>query len=206
MKKHILLLLTLTSKIIITAYKIPERRLSVNHYIKKFGMPIPDAEGMVNLSGKGITDLHGINRLKRVLNLINLDLSNNKITSIPSEAFFGFKALEGIDLSKNRIDEIHINALDGVPTLEQLRLSHNYIAKFPPRLFENLPNLQGLYFDYNNFETIPKNSLKPLKKLSFIRIYNNKLKGDPLSFKKQQGLSPQVAIKWVPQLGHPKKK
>ncbi|XP_076818232.1 vasorin-like [Clavelina lepadiformis] len=63
--------------------------------------------------------------------LVNLQLSDNRLTSIPRNAFAGMPNLVRIDLENNKIISIDSDALKNMSNLLELKLSNNRLSDFP---------------------------------------------------------------------------
>jgi len=106
-------------------------------------------------------------------NVKELDLSSNKISSVPSFVFDGASRLETIDLSHNEIEDVEPKAFSsgkaGTLIIKRIYLNHNRIKELNPNAFEDgllyltlndnqikkidsqaVPNLRTLVLDNNN--------------------------------------------------------
>ena len=138
---------------------------------------------MLDLSGKGLTDLTGI---KQFANLKKLAVSNNKIADLSKvseltnlEQLYinnnNIKSLDGIEkLTKLNILNIGSNQLKDITKLSQLsnikavNLNSNQITSL--NALENVSSLKEIYADYNSVETAPA-----FKNVDKISVVNNRI-------------------------------
>ncbi|XP_048462667.1 extracellular matrix protein 2 [Rhincodon typus] len=78
------------------------------------------------------------------LEITNLYLADNRITTIPAGAFNGFPNLKLIDLSRNKILSSNIDpaAFRGLKKLERLYMDQNLLIQIPPQLPRKLVELK----------------------------------------------------------------
>ncbi|XP_077415994.1 volume-regulated anion channel subunit LRRC8D isoform X2 [Vanacampus margaritifer] len=146
------------------------------------------------------TKLFGLNTLKKMTNLIDLELHNCELEKIP-HAIFSLLNLQELDLKSNNIRTIeeivslqHLkrltclklwhNKITAIPSsivqgksLEALHLSHNKLQSLPPALFK-LPKLQYLDLAYNLIQVLPPD-VGLLLDLLQLDITSNKLETLP---------------------------
>lgn len=128
-------------------------------------------------------------------NLEVLDLTNNKLQTLPS--FQGLQFLNQLNLRGNRLSSLPTDAFSTNPHLEQIRLGGNLLstlnmAIFPSSLilldlvdnhittitnesFANLMNLQVLYMNNNPLERVESGAFSPLKNLAELSLDYSKL-------------------------------
>ena len=80
-----------------------------------------------------------------------LSLSDNQITSIPSDAFSSLSDLQTLSLSGNQIASIPDNVFSGLPRLEKLYLNHNQLTHL------NLSQVDFLHLEH--FSAVPGNTI-----------------------------------------------
>lgn len=87
-------------------------------------------------------------------NLIELNLSQNNFTSIPSKALSTVqKSLAILDLSINSIQNLQQNDFDGLINLTHLSLSHNRLESLEEEAFKELTRLKFLDLSNNPVTT-----------------------------------------------------
>lgn len=97
--------------------------------------------------------------LERLPNLIALDISYNKLRSIP-EAVFTLKKLQRLNVRGNRITYIPdvITSLQGLKVLD---LSHNMLVEIPHSTLQKLPSLETLRTDSDEVAASEVSDLAP---------------------------------------------
>lgn len=101
-------------------------------------------------------------------------MTNTKLSRVPNEAFVRLLDIMNIDLSDNEIDVIEEGAFQDLPLLAHLLLRQNRLTQLPDNIFDTLPGLEELDLSFNQLTTIPLSlqRLVGLKSLS--------LRGNPL--------------------------
>lgn len=131
--------------------------------------------------------------------IVRMDLSYNKLTSLPYNVFTGFEKIEKIDVGSNNlvsIDKRTFNGLstlveiklkncglkaieqgtfDGLSKLHSLDLSLNYLVRLEANLFSSLRSLAELELRYNKLESIDGNMFANLRQLKEMSLDNNQL-------------------------------
>jgi Leucine-rich repeat (LRR) protein len=109
-------------------------------------------------------------------NMLELYLSENRLTKIQKSAFNGLSKLLILHLDKNQIDEIAKNSFAHLNQLKELKIESNKIKIIKNEMFfgETVLEILNLYQNsIENIETIPFNTLRSLKKL---HLFSNKIK------------------------------
>ncbi|XP_026230363.1 volume-regulated anion channel subunit LRRC8D [Anabas testudineus] len=146
------------------------------------------------------TKLLVLNSLKKMTNLIDLELHNCELERIP-HAIFSLANLQELDLKSNNIRTIeeiislqHLrrltclklwhnkiitisSSIGQVKSLETLHLSHNKLEALPPALF-TLPKLRHLDVSHNSITVLPPD-VGLLQSLQQLAINSNKLEALP---------------------------
>jgi len=130
--------------------------------------------GALNFTDKGLEKFPP-DLVKVVGNLRNLDLSNNKIGSLPQN-IGAFKMMKTLVMSKNKLTAIPED-LGKLSKLETLNLSFNYIQSIPTS-FQQLKHLKEISLSHNQLTTFPL-SLLNLKHLAIVDLSSNRLTSVP---------------------------
>lgn len=106
-------------------------------------------------------------------NLVELDLSENMLTAIPSETFHDYTSLMRFILNGNPIREIKSNAFKHLSFLTTLELSNCQLATVEDEAFLGLDNLEWLKLDGNRIQTLQGNHILP-QSLHGINMHGNR--------------------------------
>jgi Leucine-rich repeat (LRR) protein len=108
--------------------------------------------------------------------ILELYLSENKLTKIKQGAFNGLLRLENLHIDKNEIAEIEKNSFNNLKSLKKLKIESNKIKIIKNGVYFHIKDLEILDLYQNsieNMENIPFNTLFTLKKL---HLFSNKIK------------------------------
>lgn len=151
-------------------------------------------------------------------NLEDLNLCNNKLTSIPGGVFNSLNKLAYLDLSQNRLSGfldwrnltglggslsnldlsgnkikfIRKHALFNLTGLETLNLSSNKIAILPGLLFHSNPFLTNIYLSNNSINIIGSGTFGYLNKISTLDLSQNRIVKLPYSIFQTENTSTEV--------------
>lgn len=125
----------------------------------------------LNLAHNAIPEL--TSDLKKLPQLRNLDLSFNKITSIPAGVFTNSSNLQRLFLSSNKISSIKNGSLENLTSLQTLQLNRNRLSTIPKNLFLNLKSLKQLELEKNRIRSIEGLSFKGLEALESLSLRKN---------------------------------
>ena len=109
------------------------------------------------------------------LDLEQLDLSGNLLSSLPTDLFAGQGRLEELNLSGNLFSELPSGVFDGLGDLEILYLEGNSLATLPAGLFGDLASLRGLNLHQNSLSGLPAGVFDGLVNLDALVLYENSL-------------------------------
>ncbi|XP_055316823.1 protein artichoke [Sitodiplosis mosellana] len=172
-------------------HKMP--RLKLLHLENNFLRRV-HPESFLQTSGSGVEYLHlqynEISNIEEVKSLLDalpmlkfLDLSYNKLETVPFGSLRGHGSLEQLCLDHNYISRIERDAFMAMPGLRELRLKNNSLTENTPLPFWNLPGLKGLDLSENNISVLNDTLLIGLPSLRRLDLSNNKLSEiDPASF------------------------
>ena len=106
-----------------------------------------------------------------------LDLSNNKLESLPQHSLNGFEILQTLDLSHNFINEIHNDVLIGLNKLRTLDLTDNWFYYIPDWGRFNVL-LETLSMSSNKLVDVPEEAFSGLNNLMNLDLSSNPLDRD----------------------------
>jgi len=113
--------------------------------------------------------------VKVVNNLRNLDLSGNRIKTLP-ENIGAFKVLKTLTMSKNQLETIPKD-LGKLVKLENLNLASNLLTSIPSSL-QSLKNLKEINLSGNKLTSFPQ-ALLGLKQLNLVDLSGNSITSLP---------------------------
>lgn len=107
--------------------------------------------------------------------LQRLDLSSNKFTQLPVAFLQRLNTLESLDLRNNQLEELTLGALNTLPKLEALYLENNRLKSLDASAFTGNPNLQQMFLSGNRLENLPAGIFLKQDELVFLDLRNNSL-------------------------------
>lgn len=111
--------------------------------------------------------------LKGLLNVVDLDLSNNLITSVPSSIFEDVPNLRNFSLAHNPIQKVDALAFKNAGSLTKLDLSHCQIKTIAPKAFEGIEYLEFLRLNDNKLSELRVKTVDSLSGLHGIELHDN---------------------------------
>lgn len=106
-------------------------------------------------------------------NVVELDLSNNFLRGVPSEALTDLPGLRVLRLAHNGLTVLPAAAFLPVPDLVQLDLNHNTITTIEPGALRSLAKLGVLELSSNKLASLDVEELKPLVALRVAHLDGN---------------------------------
>ncbi|CAL4060688.1 unnamed protein product, partial [Meganyctiphanes norvegica] len=107
-------------------------------------------------------------------NLVELDLSENLLTEVPSTAFSNTPALRWLYLMGNQIRNIHDDSFLHSTSLVRLDLSYAGIRSIAPHAFHSLSLLEQLSLQGNHLQELPHPVVGKLETIHSLEVYDNK--------------------------------
>ncbi|KAG8189486.1 hypothetical protein JTE90_018138 [Oedothorax gibbosus] len=105
-----------------------------------------------------------------------LDLGNNLLERVPSEALRSLSHLSSLSLTFNRIETVHGDAFSGLYSLLRLSLFGNRIHTIDQNAFLGVGgNLTHLNLGDNRLTTFPATALAPLLVLQRLQVHENRI-------------------------------
>ncbi|CAK9805469.1 Leucine-rich repeat-containing protein 4C [Anthophora plagiata] len=111
--------------------------------------------------------------LAGLTNLVELDLSHNLLTMVPSTSFLDTPFLRDLVLSNNPLKRIHSHAFRSTPNLVKLDLSYTQLLEIEAKGFRALELLESLKLNNNQLSTLHPGTFEPLNKLTSIELHDN---------------------------------
>ena len=106
-------------------------------------------------------------------------LTNTKIESLPKDMFAQLKNLLELDLSFNRLKKIEQGTFNYMASLRELKLGNNQLEAIPHGLFAFMEELQVLSLENNKLAKIDSTNFTSFKKLIELYLNKNKLTSFP---------------------------
>ncbi|GFP83629.1 probable LRR receptor-like serine/threonine-protein kinase at2g24230 [Phtheirospermum japonicum] len=131
---------------------------------------------MLELSGLGLSGAIPDATIGKLKKLESLDLSNNKITTLPND-FGSLGSLKYLNLSFNQISGIIPSNIGNFGQLQRLDLSFNNFHGCIPEAISSLTRLQVLSLSNNQLDSIMPLGLLNCRPLVFIDLSFNNLNG-----------------------------
>lgn len=110
---------------------------------------------------------------QRLTNLVELDLSWNLLTAVPSAALRGVPHLRRLLLGGNPISQLENASFTGLQHLTYLHLARCQLRSIEPGALDGLPALEFLLIDHNRLATLPAQAVSPLPRLSTLHLQGN---------------------------------
>ncbi|XP_052200185.1 probable LRR receptor-like serine/threonine-protein kinase At2g24230 [Diospyros lotus] len=127
-------------------------------------------------SGLGLSGLIPDTTIGKLTKLESLDLSNNKITGLPSD-FWSLGSLKALNLSSNQISESLPSNIGNFGLLETLDFSRNNFSGNIPEAMSSLLSLKVLKLDRNQFESSIPSGILNCRSMLLLDLSSNKLSG-----------------------------
>ncbi|KAK8602550.1 hypothetical protein V6N13_057820 [Hibiscus sabdariffa] len=127
-------------------------------------------------SGLGLSGLIPDTTIGKLTKIQSLDLSNNKITALPSD-FWSLGTLKSLNLSCNKISGSLPNNIGNFGLLEVIDLSGNNFSGEIPAAISSLLSLQVLNLAGNGFEWRIPNGILNCKSMVSLDLSSNRLNG-----------------------------
>ncbi|KAG7637258.1 putative LRR receptor-like serine/threonine-protein kinaseRLK-Pelle-LRR-VII-2 family [Arabidopsis thaliana] len=131
---------------------------------------------MLIASGMSLSGQIPDNTIGKLSKLQSLDLSNNKISALPSD-FWSLNTLKNLNLSFNKISGSFSSNVGNFGQLELLDISYNNFSGAIPEAVDSLVSLRVLKLDHNGFQMSIPRGLLGCQSLVSIDLSSNQLEG-----------------------------
>ncbi len=149
--------------------------LSIADYITLNGVPKINKSYYLDLSNKALTSLDGIKQIPQWDKIHDLGLNNNRLTSLPPEAFRELTNLTGLGLNINKLSSLPSGIFQALTNLKYLALSENKLSLLPSEVFQGLKNLRTLWLNNNQLASLPHRIFQELTNLYVLNLDYNQL-------------------------------
>lgn len=155
-----------------TIQAMEEQAISITHLLETNEMPTIQDDGTLDLEGRNITSLNGLEKVPRQQEILNLNLSHNHLRRLPPSLF---PHLTQLDLSHNALKQIPAEMLEGLVLLKQFIAHSAQIEEIPPHFFDNLPRLSYINLSNNLLTSLHSELFYRARALKRLSLTNNKL-------------------------------
>ncbi|EDV97732.1 GH14531 [Drosophila grimshawi] len=107
--------------------------------------------------------------------LESLDLSANKMVSLPSAMLSALVRLTHLNMAKNSMSFLADRAFEGLASLRVVDLSANRLTSLPPELFAETKHLQEIYLRNNSINVLAPGIFGELAELLVLDLASNEL-------------------------------
>ncbi|BFF96474.1 toll-like receptor Tollo [Drosophila madeirensis] len=107
--------------------------------------------------------------------LQNLDLSANKMVSLPSAMLSALGRLTHLNMARNSMSFLADRAFEGLVSLRVVDLSANRLTSLPPELFSETKQLQEIHLRNNSINVLAPGIFGELAELLVLDLANNEL-------------------------------
>ncbi|KAJ8265076.1 hypothetical protein COCON_G00141750 [Conger conger] len=120
---------------------------------------------------------HVTGELQRLVNLTELDLSQNHFTQIQDIGLNNVTQLITLYLEENQVKDLPDFCLKDLASLEELYINHNQISSIGPKAFSGLGSLLRLHLNSNKLVAIDSHWFESLPNLEILMIGENPILG-----------------------------
>ncbi|CAJ0957217.1 unnamed protein product [Ranitomeya imitator] len=115
--------------------------------------------------------------LQQLVNLTELDLSQNNISSIQDVGLANLSQLTTLHLEENQVFEMTDYCLQDLTNLEELYINHNQLSSISPSAFAGLHSLLRLHLNSNKLRIIDSRWFESTPNLEILMIGENPVIG-----------------------------
>ncbi|XP_005989301.1 leucine-rich repeat neuronal protein 2 [Latimeria chalumnae] len=141
-------------------------------FISKVPENLPEETQTLLLQSNNIAKIYQT-ELDYLVNLTELDLSQNSFSSIKDFGFRNLPQLLSLHLEENQFAELSDNCFSGLSNLQELYLNHNQLNTISPQAFSGLDNLLRLHLNSNRLRMIESRWFEVLRSLEILMIGGN---------------------------------
>ncbi len=140
--------------------------------LKKFSsVDLPVNLEQLNLSNNQFGSIKDVfNHEKSYTKLTMLDLSCNRIASLPANAFRGLCALRSLELGENKLSKVSDEAFEGLVNLRELDLQKTGLKAIGAGLFASTPKLHKIKLLDIELESVDENAFDRLRSMPYLTV------------------------------------
>lgn len=120
---------------------------------------------------------HTNRELEALLNLTELDLSQNNFSTVEALGLTGMNHLTTLHLEENQITQLPDNCLRNLSNLQELYINHNQISSISTKAFGGLHSLLRLHLNSNKLRIIDSHWFEETPNLEILMIGENPVMG-----------------------------
>ncbi|XP_053724997.1 leucine-rich repeat neuronal protein 1-like [Synchiropus splendidus] len=120
---------------------------------------------------------HTNGELSRLVNLTELDLSQNNFSTVEAVGLFNMNHLTTLHLEENQISQLPDHCLGNLTNLQELYINHNHIHSISAKAFAGLHNLLRLHLNSNKINVIESRWFEETPNLEILMIGENPVIG-----------------------------
>ncbi|KAL0978300.1 hypothetical protein UPYG_G00168600 [Umbra pygmaea] len=120
---------------------------------------------------------HAGGELEALLNLTELDLSQNNFSSVEAVGLANRNQLTTLHLEENQISQLPDHCLQDLSSLQELYINHNKISTISPGAFSGLHSLLRLHLNSNRLQVIDSRWFEATPNLEILMIGENPVIG-----------------------------
>lgn len=115
------------------------------------------------------------NVFRSLLNLRELEIRKNLITTIPNGIFKNQHVLSVLNLEENQLNVLTLNSFEGLGSLTDLKLNNNNLTTLSADIFFQLKSLQNLYLQHNLLFQFPERIFNSMPAIQRLDLGHNQL-------------------------------
>ncbi|CAN7989485.1 unnamed protein product [Ixodes hexagonus] len=110
--------------------------------------------------------------------LVELDLSHNKLRYIDDRAFMALRNLRLLYLQRNQLTQLVETAFGALGRLQVVDMSHNQLNTIPPKLLHGSVDLRELYLQNNSLGLLSPHTFTDLQQLVILNLSHNQISSE----------------------------
>lgn len=140
----------------------------------------------VDLSNNRVENI-SLGVFKNLPSLQKIHLHGNELTRLHNDSFYNLRFLKEVNLHNNQISAIDMCAFSHVPLLQKVNLNNNIISNLTANCLLNFKHVKHLDMSYNEISVIADGAFSKLVNLTTLSLSHNQISS--ISVANLQGLS-----------------